>query len=466
MSQIALTDNGATIPWTHASIITDAKKALTQYIEKGFQQKYQVPVRLYEITKSGVHVPNTFITSNQSIVYRDDRTVPYEFHAPFRGELRPGQRSVSKKAIIETSRTGCATLVMPTGSGKTVCALYIAAALRMKPIILVHKNFLVDQWSDRINAYFGNDVRVTFCRGGEIDTSGDIVVGLIQTFVSKCAKIPTCCGTLIIDEAHHIAATQFRRVVTEFMTNQRVLIGLTATPERKDGLDIARITGQFIEASDSLPDSVQSDRAPRVSVEQHIYSVDTYTTGNQPTGKHGDVVFSSMITAVAKNNARTIAVCNLIAQYKDRDILVLSHRRAHCEAIFEHLREAGVDVALFLPSRGKRKRPEVPTAKIIVSTFSYVSEGLDIPRLNCIVFATPASNLKQSIGRILRRRDNAPLVIDVCDTWGILVQQTHKRTTFYRKNDYVIRKIFMTNRAGRTHPVQSTSITFCPDDSN
>src|SRR5210317_1590377 len=91
MSQIALTDNGATIPWTHASIITDAKKALTQYIEKGFQQNYQVPVRLYEITKSGVRVPNTFITSNQSIVYRDDRTVPYKFHAPYETDYSRAQ---------------------------------------------------------------------------------------------------------------------------------------------------------------------------------------------------------------------------------------------------------------------------------------------------------------------------------------------------------------------------------------
>jgi len=43
----------------------------------------------------------------------------------------------------------------------------------------------------------------------------------------------------------------------------------------------------------------------------------------------------------------------------------------------------------------------------------------------------------------------------VCDAWGILVQQTRKRTTYYRKNDYVIRTIFMTNRDAR--PVPSTA---------
>lgn len=249
--------------------------------------------------------------------------------------------------------------------------------------------------------------------------------------------LPTSCGTLIIDEAHHIAAKQFRQIVMKLMTNQRYVLGLSATPDRKDGIDIRPLIGDFIQYDDTLPKEIIGS-VPDVSVNMHIYTDSAYSPHTQPMTKYGDVSYTQLITSVSENDERTAYVCDIIELHHDRDILVLSHRRNHCSEIYDLLRRRGLDVALFLPQRGKGTSHDPPRNRIIVSTYNYVSEGFDVPRLDCVVFATPASNLKQSVGRVMRRTDHSPIVVDICDTWGVLNAQTRKRKAYYQGQKFTI----------------------------
>ena len=82
---------------------------------------------------------------------------------------------------------------------------------------------------------------------------------------------------------------------------------------------------------------------------------------------------------------------------------------------------------------------------IILGTFSMASEGMDIPKLNTIVLASPKSDVVQSVGRILREKADVrkfhPLVIDIKDIHPNLImfeKQFEKRLVFYRKNNYDI----------------------------
>ncbi len=443
---ITINFNGAVIPLKFRPMVGDAKRHLTQFVEVGFPNKYKIPVKFFRVSAHGLVVPPTYITRQRELIYTDTRTEPDAFQHEFVGTLYDTQKVVTKKAAIELAGAGCATLVMPTGSGKTVCALFLARHLGIKPIILVHKTFLVEQWKARIHQCFGPDIKVSIVKGRHVDTSGDIVVGLIQTFIAKKAPLPTSCGTLIIDEAHHIAAKQFREIVMTLMTNQRYVLGLSATPVRKDGIDIRPLIGDYIKYEDTLPAHIPGSTA-NVVVNMHIYSDETYLGKNQPLTKHGDVSYSNMITAVSQNVTRTEFICNLIQKQVGRDILVLSHRRKHCTEIYERLKSTGLDVALFLPNVGGTKPTHEPPAnRIIVSTYNYVSEGFDVPRLDCVVFATPASNLKQSVGRVLRRQGHAPVVVDICDAWGVLDAQTSKRRAYYQDQKYMIYTLYNTNR--------------------
>jgi len=443
-------------------LFAKARNDLTQTIEVGHpSRRRRVPVVFCSRRGDVLRVPLAYAANTPGV--EDTRTPNHEFRHQFHGVLRPSQRHVCEKTLDMLRTSSCATLVLPTGGGKTVCALYILAVIGLKPIIMVHKSFLAQQWKERIAQYFGPDVRVSMVQGNVGDFSGDIVIGMIQTFVSRQLEIPPCCGTLIIDEAHHIVANQFKRVVLDGVTNQRHVLALSATPTRKDGLDIQPLVGAMVRddrAADGLPDSIAgSVDTRRVMVKIVRYTHDSFSSC-PPLNASGDVSYTGMVTALVELTERTNFVCKVVAEETDgRDTLVLSHRRQHCIDVVQRLQRAGLDAELYIPNKGKH--PPLPTSKIVVSTFAYVSEGFDLPRLSCVVFATPASNLQQSVGRILRTPNpvSSPLVIDVADGWGVLNASTRKRRSFYHAAGYVV-----VTRHGPPVDDVSQSVTFIEED--
>ena len=79
---------------------------------------------------------------------------------------------------------------------------------------------------------------------------------------------------------------------------------------------------------------------------------------------------------------------------------------------------------------------------VILGTFSMAAEGMDIPKLNTIILASPKSNIEQAVGRILRQeakdRKFVPLVIDIIDEFATFPRQGLKRVQFYKRNKYNI----------------------------
>ena len=122
---------------------------------------------------------------------------------------------------------------------------------------------------------------------------------------------------------------------------------------------------------------------------------------------------------------------------RGRHVLVLSHRREHCKAICALLIERNVEAQTYL---GGDKA--VPESRVLVSTFALTSEGFDCPRLDALVLATPASDVAQSVGRILRGGDSTrstnvhPLIVDIIDNFPISYAQASKRRGLYRKSGF------------------------------
>ena len=83
--------------------------------------------------------------------------------------------------------------------------------------------------------------------------------------------------------------------------------------------------------------------------------------------------------------------------------------------------------------------------RIILGTYSMVSEGFDLAKLDTLVLATPKGDVEQSVGRIQRKQtledtDNIPLVIDIVDDYSLFKVQAEKRYRFYKKKQYNINK--------------------------
>ena len=349
----------------------------------------------------------------------------------FAGTLRDGQTKAVQDTLACLEKHKGALLNLPTGGGKTACALFIATSLRAKTLVLVHKSFLADQFRERI-AQFVPHARVTQIQGDICDTSGDFVIAMIQTLVSRKYPASLFAGfkLLIFDEAHHVAAKVFSTVM--FSLNFEYTLGLTATPTRRDGLD--RLLHDFLGPMAHSQRTISHPSAVTVRCKQ--YMTDMYRRP-APYNARGDVDHVRMITAITQDTQRTQFIIGLIADdpvVRDRHILVLSHRRAHCEALVGGMVACGLDASTYL---GGAKR--IPESKIVVSTFSFVSEGFDQPRFDVLILSTPASDVTQAAGRVLRRLDDPncrPIIIDIVDQWSIFFSQALKRRKFYSASGF------------------------------
>ena len=382
------------------------------------------PFNVFEMTATHYIVPHRWAVAHLRGTLADARTTGATVQTlGFEGALRPEQESLVNAALEHDACVLCAQ----TGQGKTCMALYLASLYKKKTVVLVHKKFLAEQWKERASQFVPRATVTLYGGGRSLDFSGDIVVATIQTVLSR--GVPSAykdsVGFVVVDEVHRLAAPTFCKVVLRGL-NAPKMLGLSATPERADGLErvIYWLCGPLVRDA-SPPSSSRMD----VSVLRPVFS----EYRNAPVNRRGDVDFARLLTALAEDDKRTAFLIDQIMQHvgRDRDCLVLSHRRAHCLVLAECLRQRGYDAATYL---GGDKI--VPTAKVLVATYNLVSEGFDEPRLSALVLSTPASNVVQAVGRILRR-PGPKLILDLVDDTPVCWASAKKRNALYISRGYV-----------------------------
>jgi superfamily II DNA or RNA helicase len=351
------------------------------------------------------------------------------FAATLRHPLR--QPEASDKVVNALSTIGGAVLQLPTGYGKTTVGLHVAHRLGVKTLVLVHKQFLADQWAERVAQVLPN-ASISKIQGDVCDISGDVVIAMIQTLLSRKYNLDVF-GFLIVDEVHHIAAEAFSKVMFATENIQRRL-GLSATPVRKDGL--TKVIHWFFG-----PTAFGLERTAAGNVRVQIVKYAPPTPLDMPLNRRGEVCYATLMTTLTLDEERTKLIVDGTAKLfeRGRHVLVLSHRRDHCKAICALLIERNVEAQTYL---GGDK--SVPESRVLVSTFALTSEGFDCPRLNALVLATPASDVAQSVGRILRGGDSTnvhplrhhPLIVDIIDNFPISYAQASKRRGLYRKSGF------------------------------
>jgi len=365
----------------------------------------------------------------------DTRSEGADIECTFAGTLREDLRQPDavRAVMAAWEKSGGAVLALPTGYGKTACALYLVAHLKKKTLVFVSKNFLKDQWAERASAFVPS-AKISFVQGPVWDESGDIVVAMVQTVVARKGKMfSRDIGLVIFDECHHVAAEVLGKAM--FTCCAKRVLGLSATPDRRDGLTpIVHLHMGPLAFRESRT------RAHHVHVEIVEYSTMSYSAP-MPTNRRGDVDYARIVTMLAEDDERTRVIVDTAARLaRNRDgVLVLSHRRAHCGIIARGLQERGIDVALYL---GGKHSATQPSARVVVATFALVSEGYDDPRLSGLVLATPASDVVQACGRIMRgtAAEAAPEIVDIVDCFGIARGQHAKRKRFYVASGFSVSK--------------------------
>jgi superfamily II DNA or RNA helicase len=377
---------------------------------------------------------------------RDVPQTPAEFWT-FAGSLRPIQQPVVDAFLKPEPHDGI--LSLHTGGGKTVCALYIASQLRVPTLVIVHNSFLRDQWEDRVKMFLPN-ARIGRIQGDLCEIEGkDVIIAMLQTLSMKTIPILTFrpLGLVIVDECHHIASEVFVQALPK--VTSKYMLGLSATPTRKDGLMFVAnwFLGPLLYTSDT---GDKEDTGVHVEVYEYKNNDPVF---NEILYNAQGVMFTSlMINKLAECEDRTKWLVGILAdilqEAPQRQVLVLTDRVQHTKDLLAALPEGLRASAAILSTdvKAAARAEFCATKTILLATYAMCKEGFDVPTLNTLVMATPRPDVDQIVGRILRVEKSArtlpPLILDIVDPQ--FRRQFQARNALYKQRSYTTRVMEMT----------------------
>ena len=331
--------------------------------------------------------------------------------AKFVGELYPEQKNKRKEAIDNLNSIGTTIMSLNCGFGKTITAINIALKIRLRDLVIVTRLLLIDQWQKAINN-FASDVQVHILLPDKpyLHVEADIFVinainikkfnhGFLQKF-----------GLVIVDECHLIMSTILSQGM-QFLT-PRYLLALSATPYRYDDGD-KLINLHFGKA--------------RVTCElkrKHIVRV--VRTDFKPTiefnEKRKKINWNLVLNSLSEMKARNALICDItieiLTNEPDRNILILTKRVEQVQVLEAEMKKKGVSSVTTLFGS---KRDFDRTAKILVACIQKCSVGFDHPILDTLILACDTdAYFIQTLGRVFRKKDTTPLIVDIVDNHASL----------------------------------------------
>ena len=442
---MALTIHGYRIPKPENPHHIKGILTVKPYVPSVFVKPQFVPrYKVFQESEEHLYVPKHYGIQNfgpYAISTRDVQQTSDKYW-DFKGSLRPIQMPVVDSFLKPEPHDGIISL--QTGGGKTVCALYIASQLKLPTLVLVHNTFLRDQWLERIEAFLPN-ARIGRVQGEILEIENkDIIVAMLQSLSMKGYPPATFkpIGLVIVDECHHIASEAFSQSIPKITS--KYMLGLSATPERKDKLMhvINWFLGPMLYKSDTA-DKVDE----KVKVEYFEFEPPNKEFNEVILNDAGVMFTSLMINKVVDYEPRNrflIEILKDVFQEKKRQILVLSDRVEHTKVLFEMLPPEIQAESCILGRDVKAEQRALlcSTKRILIATYSMCSEGFDVATLNTLLIATSRPDVDQIVGRILRvekkGRKIDPLILDIVDP--AFRRQFQERLQLYKKRSYLVEK--------------------------
>ena len=361
----------------------------------------------------------------------------------FNGNLRELQKNAVNAYINSYKKDdifGGGIISLGCGQGKTVVALNIIHRMKKKTLVVVHKEFLMNQWIERIGMFLP-DARIGIIQQNKYDVDKkDIVICMLQTIAMRTFTLYQfdCFGLVIIDEAHRVPSRVFSRALSKI--NSKYMLALSATPNRKDGLTkvLKWFVGPIIFSTNKKNDY-------QVEVERYkIISLDDYYNEVLLT-YNGKVKVATMINNICsyekRNNLILEIIDRILGEHEERQILILSDRKNQLKYFYNIAVEKNkYSVGYYIGGMSQKELKKSEDCRLILATFPMANEGLDIPNLNSLILASPKSDIIQSAGRVLRKKHEnfLPKIVDIYDVFSIFESQGVKRFKFYKKNKYNI----------------------------
>ena len=402
----------------------------------------------YQNPGNGLVVPRGFL--DQAIILARKYGITYKINDrsrtllslnfDFTGTLKPFQQD----AVSDMASHNFGTLSAPTGSGKTVMAMALIAQRRQPTLIIVHTKELLNQWIERIEQFLNIPKKeIGIIMGGKKLKIGDkITVGIVNSIYPDAKFLSQFFGHVIVDECHRCPSRTFTQAVTAF--DSRYLLGLSATPYRRDGL--SKLIGWFLGECHHIVDrNVLQSQGDIVSAEVFIKHT-RFLSRVDPSGE-----YSKMLSELTQDHARNTQIAADVVKEAGNGggtCLVLTDRREHAERLWTLIVRQGIKADVLtgdLPSTERQEiidRLNAGNLPVVVATGQLIGEGFDCKGLSTLFMATPISyegRVIQYLGRVLRPAPGKTLarVYDYRDeNVGVLRASADKRQQIYENNKW------------------------------
>jgi hypothetical protein len=320
-------------------------------------------------------VADLIAQAGSTLLCHDERVQGSELGVTFLGELDDRQMA----AVDEMLTHEDGILHAPTGSGKTVMACAIIAERAVSTLILIDKTALAAQWRDQVRAFLG--IKAGQLGGGRAKTRGQVDIMLLQTLArhtpDEIRELTGGYGHVVVDECHHVAAGSYESVISQI--GAAWWLGLTATPERKDGLEPIT-TWQLGPIRHVMRDTLPGDADLVTPFDGPLRILRVHeTTFRLP--KDFDLTHPGAITQLggilADDAVRNRLVADAIqeALTQGRKCLVLSRRRDHLTTLAEMLPDAESPTAKW----ASQNDPLPPAEKLLSGGVTGTIPGLGGP---------------------------------------------------------------------------------------
>jgi superfamily II DNA or RNA helicase len=374
--------------------------------------------------------------------FRQDSVIDY-------GDRDMGLYDYQEEAVGKMIAAKYGILKAKPGSGKTQMGIAIIKRLRRRALWLCHTADLLNQSRDRALRYMDESLTGTITEG-KVNVGVGVTFATVQTMANlDLTQYRDYWDVVIVDECHRVSAsastfTRYEKVLNHLSARHK--IGLSATPERSDGL--IRATFSLIGGiAWEVPDSAVADRTMKAVIRKVGTEFDL---DDDCLNVDGTINYTKMLGSMAENRERNKLIARKIMEEKGHSCLILSDRLNQLEEIRAMLPYEMQEESVFINGKMQSKKAKAEREqaiedmrtgkmKYLFASYSLAKEGLDVPILDRLFLASPckySAIVTQAVGRIRRTADGkeTPVVIDFIDREiGFCEGAWRKRKSCYRK---------------------------------
>ncbi|MDD5288360.1 MAG: DEAD/DEAH box helicase family protein, partial [Dehalococcoidales bacterium] len=388
-----------------------------------------------------------------------------ELKVAFRGQLSPVQEEAASKVLPHNR----GILVAPSGSGKTVVGISIIASRGVNTLILVNRRPLMDQWRNQLSSFLEIDpAKIGQIGGGKNKRTGLLDVAMLQSLFQnkQVSDLVAEYGQVIVDECHHLPAFTFEQVLRQ--AKARYVLGLTATPYRRDGHQPI-----ILMQCGPIRYEIRQNELNSQAALNHVL-ICRNTSFTPPTAENKlsiQEIYSALIADETRNKFILDDILKSIEE--GRSPILLTERREHLEYFSSRLTKVVKNVIVLWGGMGIKQRraiaeqlASIPESerRVLLATGRYIGEGFDDARLDTLFLALPVSwngTLVQYAGRLHRLhagKTDARIFDYVDRNVPMLVKMFQKRLRGYRAMGYELDKADNPNKNNLEYDKTKTSM--------